>query len=144
MGLEGKWYNKLGSVMELQVHGSSVSGIFRTAVGEAQGDYLLAGAADTEALHQSQAIGFVVAWVNEKGSSHSVTAWSGQLQTIDAQEVLITTWLLTYETEPNQDWKSTLVGTDRFTREPPTRVDVEKAARQHVWSHPARVKTEKA
>jgi hypothetical protein len=82
-----------------------------------------------------------VAWVNENGSSHSVTAWSGQLQLIEGQEVLTTIWLLTHETEPDQDWKSTLIGTDIFTRRSPTEGEIEKAAKQTTWSHPTRFKS---
>ena len=119
MGLQGKWYNELGSAMELEVKGNLVSGTYYPAVGDALGHYAVAGATDAEALGANQAVGLVVAWVNEQGNAHSVTAWSGQLQVVDGEEILRTTWLLTRETEPNQDWQSTLIGTDTFTRRPP-------------------------
>lgn len=141
MSLEGKWYNKLGSMMDLHLEGSSVTGSYHTAVGEAQGSYPLTGFIDPRALNQSQAVGLVVAWVNESGSSHSVTTWSGQFQVIEGEEVLTTTWLLTHETEPTQDWKSTLIGTDIFSRYPPSKMEVEKAAKQATWSHPSRLKS---
>jgi hypothetical protein len=53
------------------------------------------------------------------------------------------TRLLTHETGPDQDWKSTLVGTDIFTRKPPVEVEVKKAVKQGDWSHPTKIKTEK-
>ena len=138
MGLEGTWYNELGSEMNLQVEGNSVSGTYQTAVGDAQGIYNLAGTTDTEPYGQSQAVGFTVAWVNKSGNSHSVTAWSGQLQMIDGQEILTATWLLTQETDPGHDWASTLVGMDVFTRNKPSKTESEKRAKLAPWSHPAK------
>lgn len=140
MSLEGIWYNELGSAMELTVDGSSVFGTYHTAVGEAKGSYPLTGMIDTQSMEQNQAVGFVVAWKNESGSSHSVTVWSGQFQSVEGQEVLTTTWLLTRETEPEQDWKSTLIGHDLFTREPPSMIEIERAIKRAGWSHPTKVK----
>lgn len=138
MELQGTWYNELGSEMNLQVEGSFVSGTYQTAVGDAQGIYTLAGTTDTEPYGQSQAVGFTVAWVNKSGNSHSVTAWSGQLQMIDGREILTATWLITQETEPEYDWASTLVGMDVFTRSKPSKAESEKRAKQAPWSHPTK------
>ena len=62
-------------------------------------------------------MGFTVQWHNAFLNSKSVTTWSGQRQT-DAQggESIITTWLLTEETESPDAWSSTIVGTNVFTR----------------------------
>jgi len=139
MCLDGRWYNELGSAMELEVHGNMVSGTYHTAVGEAEGRYPITGATDMEALNQNQVVGLVVVWMNDKSNSHSVTTWSGQLQMIAGEEVLRTTWLLTHETDPEQDWKSTLVGSDVFTRHPPSEAEVERVAKQVVWSHPTKL-----
>ena len=119
MHLTGDWYNELGSMMALKVEGNLVTGTYHTAVGEAVGRYPIIGAIDKHPIGQNQAVGLVVVWQNEQGNTHSVTTWSGQLQTIQGREVLKTTWLLTRETDPNLDWQSTLVGTDTFTRQPP-------------------------
>ena len=119
MQLDGKWYNELGSLMDLTVDGGLVTGTYHTGVGEATGRYPITGAVDTDPIGHNQAVGLVVVWQNDQGSAHSVTTWSGQLQVIKGQEVLKTTWLLTRETKPDLDWQSTLVGTDIFLRQPP-------------------------
>ena len=136
MRLDGAWYNALGSSMELTVKGNCVSGTYITAVGEAQGRYPIVGAIDSEPQKESQALGLVVVWANEQGSSHSVTTWSGQFEVIDGQEILRTTWLLTRETAPNLDWQSTLVGTDIFTRHPPGQCQPEVIDRRQPRAHP--------
>ena len=137
MHLNGTWYNTLGSSMKLAVEGQQVSGTYTTAVGEAQGRYPIVGAIDTESYNKSQAVGLVVIWSNEQGSSHSVTTWSGQLEMIDGQEILRATWLLTRETPPDQDWQSTLVGADIFTRYPPAWNQPDAINRRKPRSHPA-------
>ncbi len=137
--LEGIWYNELGSEMNLQVDGMQVTGTYQTAVGNAQGIYQLYGLTDSDpAIPTNQAVGFVVVWENEYGSSYSVTAWSGQWQMIGSEESITTMWLLTSESDPSQDWKSTIVGKDVFTRNQPPQHQIEKNARQSAWSHPTK------
>jgi hypothetical protein len=41
MDLNGDWYNELGSKMTLRVKGSSITGKYHTAVGDADGIYEL-------------------------------------------------------------------------------------------------------
>lgn len=139
MALEGTWFNELGSEMILEVNGIIVTGTYQTAVGDAQGIYELYGATDFEPVNpNNQAVGFVVAWDNQYGSSHSVTAWSGQWQMINGQETITTMWLLTSETDASQDWQSTLIGKDAFTRNQPPQEQIEMKARRSAWSHPTK------
>ena len=136
MNLSGTWYNELGSKMDLVANGSSITGTYHTAVGDASGIYDLVGRTDTD-NDASQAIGFVVVWQNQYGSSDSVTAWSGQYQAIDGVDTIVTTWLLTSETDPDDDWRSTLVNKDYFTKTPPTQEEIQRKIRMGVkHSHP--------
>jgi hypothetical protein len=67
--------------MELTITGSSITGTYQTKVGDAGGIYELVGSLDVDGdyLKEGQAIAWVVVWNNKAhGSSHSVTAWSGQ------------------------------------------------------------------
>lgn len=112
--LNGTWYNELGSVMTIQTNGNIISGTYQTSVGDATGVYTLIGQTDTD-NDASQAVGWVVVWQNQYGSSDSVTTWSGQFQVVDGIPTIVTTWLLTQETDPHDDWRSTLVGQDVFT-----------------------------
>jgi hypothetical protein len=120
MKLEGTWYNELKSKMVLKVDGAAVTGSYETAVGETFGPCALSGRAET-ASKGSQSVAFVVCWQNDKATAHCCTAWSGQLQVDKAgKESLVTTWLLTEDTSPGDDWNSTKVGQDIFYRDPPT------------------------
>ena len=118
MQLAGIWYNQFGSKMELTVNQGKISGWYETRVGSGTGRYELAGRTDTN-NDSAQNVGWVISWENEKGNLDSLTAWSGELQLIGAEEIISTTWLLTIEKAPRANWKSTLVGKDIFTRTPP-------------------------
>ncbi len=136
MDLNGKWYNELGSSMTLSVSGNNITGTYQTAVGDASGLYDLVGRTDTD-NDASQAIGFVVVWQNQHGSSDSVTTWSGQYQVIDGVDTIVTTWLLTKETESDDDWRSTVINKDIFTKTPPTEEKVKELKSKGIKaSHP--------
>lgn len=119
MDINGTWFNELKSKMVLKVHGKQITGTYHTKVGDAYGEYELNGQMDTD-NDESTAIGWVVVWTNNSGSSDSVTAWSGQVQVLNGVESIVTTWLLTAETDDDDDWHSTLIGKDTFTRLEPT------------------------
>jgi hypothetical protein len=125
VGVEGTWHNQLGSSMTLEVKGNELHGIYETAVGNAKGKYSLYGARVSDPSSPGEALAFVVAWLNdEAGISQSVTAWSGQWQEVDGEEFIDTTWLLTREADRPEEWESTLVGKDVFTRSgnPPAQI----------------------
>jgi Avidin family len=132
--LEGVWWNELGSMMKIEVdpeHPKTIHGHYHTNVGSAQEKrYPLLGRCDNRGL-QCQMVAFVVAWNTdppaggEKSVAPSVTAWSGQLQDVNGEEVITTTWLLDRLTDPSDDWESTLVGMDYFTRRRPSQEQIE-------------------
>jgi len=138
MALDGDWYNELKSKMVLTVKGPAITGKYHTAVGSATGIYDLVGRIDSKA-GSSRAIAFVVSWENDDGNSEAVTAWSGEVQAEGQDdERIITTWLLTVETDPKNNWKSTIVGQDVFTRTPPSDAVV-KARLLQALPHPAQI-----
>ncbi len=58
-----------------------------------------------------------VQWINQDfGNSKSTTTWSGQRYIIDGNPTIYTTWLLTSEQVIGNNWKSTLIGKDEFTK----------------------------
>jgi hypothetical protein len=139
MPVTGTWYNELGSTMTLYMNGPSITGTYQTRVGDASGIYQLVGSIDLDGDPDinGQAIAWVVAWNNAaKGSSHSITAWSGQYQLIDSVEEIVTLWLLTTEMPSNSDWASTQVNQDIFTRTPPTAQQIMAAEKRGRISHP--------
>jgi len=143
MPLSGTWYNELNSAMELNLNrrsneGSVVTGTYQSRVGDAGGIYFLCGVSDEGTGDTTPNIGFTVSWVNPTyGNSNSVTSWSGQLQVIGGEEVITTFWLLTRETDPVNNWKSTIIGQDVFRRTPPTEAQVIARTSQGSLPHPA-------
>lgn len=132
----GIWYNELGSQMQLNVSGGNVWGWYYSAVGVAQATYPLSGQINTKPYPFSQVLGWAVAWTNAYQNAHSVTAWSGQYQTVDGDEEIIAFWLLTNEMPEQQDWEATLIGKDVFTRTKPTQEQIEKTRKRKAKSHP--------
>jgi hypothetical protein len=132
MKLDGVWWNELGSKMEIEVDpadSKTFRGRYHTNVGNASEKiFPLLGRCDTRGLG-SKMVAFVVAWNADPPANGevlkepSVTAWCGQLQVVKGEEIITTTWLLDRLTDPRDDWESTLVGMDYFTR---TRPSVEK------------------
>ncbi|XP_028409375.1 uncharacterized protein LOC114531979 [Dendronephthya gigantea] len=122
-----KWYNELGSEMiitSLDRNNGSFEGTYNSGVGQAEKEYYLVGRFDTN----GSTIGWVVSWQNKFLISHSTTAWSGQMQFQNPEKpVILTTWLLTRQTEPKDDWESTIVGFDTFTQDPPSQETIERA-----------------
>jgi len=118
MDIRGEWFNELGSMMKIDVNGSTITGKYHTAVGDAEGIYDLVGRISVP-NDDNRTLGFVVAWQNAKRSTDSTTAWSGEAQEVNGTPYIMTTWLLTEETAPEDDWKSTIVGKDLFSRLPP-------------------------
>lgn len=117
MSLAGEWTNELGSRMRLDADkGGCLKGTYHTQVGDAKGVYRLVGAYDPDGIRGSQSLAFCVAWENDDLKSHSATAWAGQFQRDDEGDVILTTWLLTRETDRPDDWESTNVGQDVYRR----------------------------
>ena len=137
MPLNGDWYNELGSKMTLEVDGQKIRGTYYTGVGDAEGIYQLSGRTN----ESNTVLGFSVAWQNSFGDSESATAWSGQYHG-DEDEIL-TTWLLTDQTDEKDDWKSTTIGQDVFQRQIPKEEAVQKAKLLRAPSHPARLSKKK-
>lgn len=136
MTVAGTWYNELGSVMTLNINGSQLTGTYQTAVGNAKGIYSLVGGLDSLPSSGGQALGFVVAWVNQYGTSNSVTTWSGQYQLIAGIEQIGTQWLLTQETYPGANWASTLINHDLFSRTQPTEEQIAARIARGPAPHP--------
>jgi len=108
--LIGTWVNELGSEMTINKVNPDglVTGSYTNSAGECRGTFDLVGRTNLPSF------GFVVSWTNNSVKCSSVTAWSGQLQ----KDKIVTTWLLTAQTTPANNWRSTTVNKDIFTRKP--------------------------
>jgi len=110
-----KWYNELGSTMIIETYDAEsgvFSGKYESKVGNAESFYTLTGRRDTD----GNTIGWTVNWQNGFRNAHSVTTWSGQLQQKSfGDPMILTTWLLTTQTEAGDNWDSTKVGKDEFS-----------------------------
>ena len=133
-----KWYNQLGSTMTLTSWDETkgcFSGKYCSAVGKAKNQYDLVGRFDTN----GDTLGWVVAYQNEYLNAHSTCTWSGHMELSPGKEskpVILTTWLLTTQTEPEDDWEGTQVGFDTFTNDPPSSEQIAQAKQRRQFSHP--------
>jgi hypothetical protein len=129
--IDGTWYNELGSTMVISVdEAGNVAGTYNSAVGRAINTYVLAGRIDTSpaANGSGQSVGWTVAWRNHYENAHSVASWSGQFFA-GAHERIDTQWLLTSGTTSSNEWQSTVVGHDEFTRVKPSAIAIAEAKR---------------
>jgi hypothetical protein len=134
--ITGTWYNQLGSIMIVTTTGDGgLTGTYESAVGNAENKYVLTGRYDSAPATNGSgtALGWTVAWRNEFRNAHSVTTWSGQYFGGD-QERITTQWLLTSGTTSANEWRSTLVGHDLFTRTAPSAEAVEQARKLGITS----------
>ncbi|GAW00357.1 structural origins of high-affinity biotin binding To Streptavidin [Lentinula edodes] len=116
--LSGTWINELGSTVTLiaDLEGG-LSGQYNSAVGNALSFYNLTGRFDTlPPAGRGVSVGWVVTWKNKYLNAHSTTTWSGQYFNKSGSETIITQWLLTRSTTPDNVWASTTIGHDEFIR----------------------------
>jgi Avidin family len=137
MSIEGVWYNELNSMMELKVKGSSISGRYNTKVGDAEGWYELVGWVGGKRPNQST-LGFVVLWENDKRSTDSVTVWTGEwfIDPDSGHERIEMMWLLAKETTPADEWTSTKIGKDIFSRNQISSKTMQALTKLRAPSHP--------
>lgn len=116
--LSGTWYNQLGSEMKLVANADgSLSGQYKSAVGEATDFYTLKGRFDTAPPStRGISLGWAVTFYNHLRNAHSTATWSGQYFWEDGRERIVTQWLLTTSSTPEDIWSSARVGNDTFYR----------------------------
>ena len=110
------------------------SGTYCSAVGDAEKEYGLQGRFDND----GRSLGWSVAYKNQYRNAHSTASWSGQIQ-VDPKTLqphILTTWLLTTQTDPIEDWASTNVGFDTFMQVPPNEETILRAKQRCQQSHP--------
>lgn len=110
--LGGTWVNQLGSHLTLRVDGDGVlRGEYMSGMGPLAGhSHPLQGIYDAPADGSPVLLSFVVDWTE----AHCVTAWSGLC--IPERDEIHSTWLMTSETPPGEEWRATVVGHDVFRR----------------------------
>ncbi|MER5766372.1 avidin/streptavidin family protein [Streptomyces sp. NPDC001985] len=129
--LAGVWHNQLGSVMKLRVTADgTLRGTYESAVGNAESTYVLTGRVDTAPAGGAEGttLGWTVSWRNGYRNAHSNTTWSGQFFQ-DGDDRINTQWLLTRDTTPANEWESTWIGHDEFSRGLPSAELLKKAQR---------------
>lgn len=124
MSLVGTWKNEFGSIMTIEHvnEDGTFAGRYQSHTG-ATGVYDMVGITDPapDPAAGGQAVSFSVSWHSLEGKAdpswHWVSAFAGQLQTVDGRDVIPTMMLLQKVTEPGDDWESTSVCAMKFTRE---------------------------
>lgn len=109
VALAGTWVNQFGSRLTLEVDGhGDLTGTYSSGFGPLAGrTHRVLGMYDVPD-GPAVLLSFLVDWAE----AHCVTAWSGQCF-VEEREIR-TTWLMTAETAPGDEWKATVVGHDMF------------------------------
>lgn len=142
MSIAGVWWNELNSKMTIKIDPAdsrAISGEYRTAVGHGKTrDYPLTGRCD-DAKAKNQTVGWVVVFdppdppdPGKPPRLPSLTVWSGQWHEVTDStgkvvEFITATWILTEQTDPAEEWDSTMVNKDIFFRTQPSAAQVAKA-----------------
>ena len=85
--------------------------IHENFVGVAKGQFAVAGLEDPE----GNTLGWTLDWENSELDACAVISWSGQTQYLpNGVPVILTTWVITRQTTSEENWSSTLIGTDQF------------------------------
>jgi hypothetical protein len=124
--IRGKWKNEFGSLMHV-TDVDEDTGIFSARYSSttgASGTYRVTGLTDTRPEQDpdpkfTQTIAFAVSWRDLGGSpadAHWMSAFSGQIQMIDGQAAMRTTYLLQKSTAASDDWEATAIATATFRR----------------------------
>jgi hypothetical protein len=140
MGLDGTWYNELGSKLTLKEGADgSLSGSYETGVssGCAKGAYPLAGRTDIP-FEGGATFGFAVTWHNDDSDCESTTTWCGHYRAggEGEEESLIAFWLLAEKAGPGEEWESNLIGKDVFLRQTVSPGQPEAASPPERAPHP--------
>lgn len=122
--IKGKWKNEFGSLMhitDLDPCTGIFSGTYKSTTG-ASGKYRVTGITDIEPdpAINSQTLAFAVSWRDIGGNpadANWVSAFSGQLQIVDGEQVITTTYLLQENTDPSGNWGSTIIDKAIFKRQ---------------------------
>ncbi|XP_019853889.1 PREDICTED: uncharacterized protein LOC109583130 [Amphimedon queenslandica] len=118
--LSGTWTNELGSQMVISTSSyaeGQMNGIYNSKVGDAYEYYWFYGMYDTDGDETAGTLGWTVQWDNtSNGNSQSNTAWSGQRYEISGTYYIYSTWILVSQTSSDDNWESTLVGQDKFSK----------------------------
>lgn len=123
--ITGVWQNEFGSLMNIEAVDASsgiFSGIYSSSTG-ATGKYIFVGMTDVnpDPSVNSQTLSFSISWRDIGGDptdAHWMSAFSGQLQIINGEKVITTTYLLQQDTDPSNNWGSTII--DKSTYVPYT------------------------
>lgn len=113
--LAGVWRNQLGSELVLHADGfGGLSGSFHTGTHRAEeGAAGVTGSYDTLTAGSDCVLAFTVKW----SEAHGFTVWAGRYRGGDG--TIQATWLMTVDSEPEEEWRSTVIGHDVFHRVAP-------------------------
>ncbi|WP_158070075.1 avidin/streptavidin family protein [Motiliproteus sp. MSK22-1] len=118
----GSWESELGSVLTIEkIEHNQLIGTFTTHTGSTQGTYMMVGSIGfDESLVESDvggSVGWVVSWNSGTSPENSVTTWTGQFKkNTDKQYIIVATWLYCRGMKPEDDWNSTLIGSNTFNK----------------------------
>jgi Eukaryotic aspartyl protease/Avidin family len=122
--ITGQWENEFGSIMTISYvnpDNGYFQGTYSSHTG-ASGTYFFVGLTDysPSPTVNSQALSFAISWRSINSPNDDTQYWlsgfAGQYQIIDGFEVITTTYLMQKNTDPSDNWGSTIVDKATFKR----------------------------
>lgn len=119
--LIGIWKNEFGSLMAITAveADGGFRGLYSSTTG-ASGTYRVVGTSDPNPPEVTRTLAFAISWRSITGeydpSWHYNSGFAGQLQLIDGQPRITTTYLLVENTAPADNWGATVVATATFRK----------------------------
>jgi len=118
--LNGTWYSKVGSKLDLEVNGSELKGKFDSTQDPSGYVPVFGSVASVDPNYSNfLPVAFSAAWPAGKDYGPSVTSYTGQYTNENGQEQIEVIFLLANQVESTVLWKSTSIASDIFKRTHP-------------------------
>ena len=126
MNLEGRWENKICSILDLKVKGDLFEGTYtydKNAFDQPgfSGSYRVKGVTNFDPVKNTRTFAGAISWkpIDKDGDfsyQYCVSGFAGQLQIIDGEEVMTSTYLVIHNTKPEYNWESTTISHVTYKR----------------------------
>jgi hypothetical protein len=114
--LNGTWISSVGSILELEVEGTALTGTFNSTQDPSFKVPVVGSVASVAPNSNFLPVAFSASWPAGKGYGPSVTSYTGQYTKENERERIEVIFLLASQVESTMLWKSTSIASDVFSR----------------------------
>lgn len=115
MKINGNWQSSSGSILNIKEDNGRLSGTFQLGSDKSGTKHNINGSIDPDDTPEVRPLSFSVAWKDDQGNSlHSVTAYTGQLNTKEEKPYIEVIFLIADHNTPL--WKGTGISYENYER----------------------------